>query len=88
MAKQRERARASWKGAEKKTASPAYVEIAKEQNTVFDGYQQVRSEKCMIVALVRRGKIANEVKPGDEVEIVLHHTPFYAESGGQVGDTG
>ena len=88
MEKQRERARASWKGAEKKTASPAYVEIAKEQITGFDGYQQVRSEKCMIVALVRNGKIVNELKPGDEAEIVLHHTPFYAESGGQVGDTG
>ena len=88
MGEQRERARASWKGAEKKTASPAYVEIAKEQNTVFDGYQQIRSEKCMVVALVHKGKIANEVKAGEEVEIVLHHTPFYAESGGQVGDTG
>jgi alanyl-tRNA synthetase len=88
MTKQRERARASWKGAEKKAASPAYVEIAKEQNTVFDGDQQVRSEKCQIVALVRKGQVVNDVKPGDEVEIVLQHTPFYAESGGQVGDTG
>ncbi len=88
MAAQRMQARASWKGAEKKTASPAYVEIAKEQNTVFDGYAQVRSEKCMIVGLVRNGEIVNEAKSGDEVEIVLHHTPFYAEAGGQVGDIG
>jgi len=88
MEKQRERARASWKGAEKKSASPAHVEIAKEQNTIFDGYQQVRSEKCQIVALVHKGEIVNEVKPGDEIEIVLHHTPFYAEAGGQVGDSG
>ncbi len=88
MQKQRERARASWKGADKKITSPAWIEVAKEQNTVFDGYAQVRSEKCMVVGLIHKGKIVNDVKPGDEVEIVLHNTPFYAEAGGQVGDTG
>jgi alanyl-tRNA synthetase len=88
MQKQRERARASWKGAEKKTASPAYLEVAKEQKTVFDGYARVRSEGCQVVALVHKGRIVNEVKSGEEVEIALDHTPFYAEAGGQVGDTG
>ena len=88
MAEQRERARASWKGAEKKTAAPVYLEIVKEQESTFDGYQQVRSEKCQVVALVRNGEIVNEVKPGGQMEIVLDHTPFYAEAGGQVGDTG
>ncbi len=88
MEKQRERARASWKGAEKKTASPVYLEVVKEQESTFDGYQQVRSEKCQVVALVRKGEIVNDVKPGEQVEIVLDHTPFYAEAGGQVGDTG
>jgi len=88
MEKQRERARASWKGAEKKTAAPVYLEIVKEQESSFDGYQQVRSEKCQVVALIRKGEIVNDVKPGEQVEIVLDHTPFYAEAGGQVGDTG
>jgi len=88
MEKQRERARASWKGAEKKTASPVYLEVAEEQKTVFDGYQQVRSEGCQVVALIQKGQIVNEVKSGEEVEIVLEHTPFYAEAGGQIGDTG
>ncbi len=88
MQKQRERARASWKGAEKKTASPAYLEVAEEQKTDFDGYNQVRSEGCQIVALIQKGEIVNEAKPGEEVEVVLDHTPFYAEAGGQVGDVG
>ncbi len=88
MAKQRARARASWKGAEKKTALPVYLDIAEDQKTEFDGYKQVRSEGCQIVALVREGEIVNDVKAGAEVEIVLDHTPFYAEAGGQVGDTG
>jgi alanyl-tRNA synthetase len=88
MEKQRERARASWKGAEKKTVAPVYLEVVKEQESSFDGYQQVRSEKCQVVALVRKGEIVNDVKPGEQVEIVLDHTPFYAEAGGQVGDTG
>ncbi len=88
MEQQRRRARASWKGAEKKAVLPVYREIAEEQKTEFDGYQQVRSEGCQIVALVQKGEIVNEVKSGEELEIVLDHTPFYAEAGGQVGDTG
>ncbi len=88
MQKQRERARASWKGAEKKVALPVYRDIAEDQKTEFDGYRQTRSENCQIVALIQKGEIVNEVSAGEELEIVLDHTPFYAEAGGQVGDTG
>jgi alanyl-tRNA synthetase len=88
MKKQRERARASWKGAEKKTASPVYHQIVGERPSTFDGYAQVRSEGCQVVALIQKGQIVNDVKPGEEVEIALDHTPFYAEAGGQIGDTG
>ncbi|HEV2177745.1 MAG TPA: alanine--tRNA ligase [Terriglobia bacterium] len=91
MAEQRERARASWKGAEKRAASPLYLllgDFPQEQNTVFEGYTQTESRDSRFVTLVVNGQIVNEVKPGQEAEIVLDHTPFYGEAGGQVGDTG
>ena len=88
MQKQRERARASWKGAEKKVTSPVFLKLAEERRTVFDGYTQTTSTGCRVVALVWKGEPLSEVKAGEEVEIVLDHTPFYAEAGGQVGDTG
>jgi alanyl-tRNA synthetase len=88
MEHQRNRARASWKGAEKKVAQPIYQQLAEKQKTEFDGYMQTTSPHCKIVALVQKGESVNEAKPGDEIEIVLDHTPFYAEAGGQVGDQG
>ena len=88
MAKQRERARASWKGAEKKIAAPLYLQLAEKGKTVFDGYKQTTSTDCRIAALVHKGESILEAKPGNEIEVVLDHTPFYAEAGGQVGDVG
>ncbi len=88
MTGQRERARASWKGAEKKVALPVFLKLAEDGKTVFDGYSQTTSADCRIMALVQNGELLSEVNPGSEVEIVLDHTPFYAEAGGQVGDTG
>ena len=85
MNEQRTRARASWKGAAKQTANPAYQQLPKSD---FVGYRQTRSENCEVLAIIHNGQGANELKPGDEGEIILDHTPFYAESGGQVGDHG
>ena len=85
LEEQRRRARASWKGAVKQTANPAYQQLPKSD---FEGYRQTRSENCEVLAIIKSGQGAQELKPGDQGEIILDHTPFYAESGGQVGDRG
>jgi len=85
MAEQRERARASWKGAAKQTANPAYQQLPK---STFEGYRQTRSDNCEVLAIIKTGQGAQELKAGESGEVILDHTPFYAESGGQVGDRG
>jgi alanyl-tRNA synthetase len=85
MDEQKTRARASWKGAAKQTANPAYQRLPKSE---FEGYRQTESSGCEVLALLKAGQGVKELKPGDEGEVILDHTPFYAESGGQVGDRG
>ena len=85
MTRQRERARASWKGAAKQTANPAYQQLPK---SLFEGYRQTRSDGCEVLAIIKNGQGARELKAGESGELILDHTPFYAESGGQVGDKG
>jgi alanyl-tRNA synthetase len=79
------RARASWKGGSQKSASPAFRDLAP---TLFEGYRQLVSTNCQVLAIVKDGAGVPAAKSGDEVEIVLDHTSFYGDSGGQTGDTG
>jgi alanyl-tRNA synthetase len=85
MEEQRSRARASWKGAAKQTANPAYQQLPK---SIFEGYRQTRSDGCEVLAIIHNGQARRELKAGDSGEVILDHTPFYADSGGQVGDKG
>jgi alanyl-tRNA synthetase len=84
---QRERARASWKGGPgKATASPAFQNLPR---TDFEGYVRTESHDSEVLAIIDpRGQGIQHLNPGEQGEIVLDRTPFYAEAGGQVGDVG
>jgi alanyl-tRNA synthetase len=79
------RARASWKGGSQKSASPVFRDLAK---TDFLGYKQLNANDAEVLAIVKDGGGVPSAKAGDQVEVVLDHTSFYGDSGGQVGDTG
>jgi alanyl-tRNA synthetase len=87
METQRERARASWVGEETAIAS-IYREVLSEAGkTEFVGYDTIESDS-VVKAIIREGHAVEEVQEGSEAEVFLDVTPFYGESGGQVGDRG
>ena len=88
MKKQRERARASWKGTEK-AVSPVYQELAENvAASEFTGYTEMEGVEGGITAVLRDGERGDRLNAGDAGEVLLDRTPFYAEGGGQIGDTG
>ena len=86
LEKQRERARQSWKGDEA-SVSPLYEKFVEKGGTHFLGYQAVQSTSRVTGFLVD-GVLVDSIEGQQTAEIILDQTPFYAESGGQVGDTG
>ena len=88
MAEQKRAARAAWKGSGAKASDDLWFDIAEETgSTEFIGYSADIGE-AEVVALVKDGARVDTANAGDTVAIIVNQTPFYGESGGQVGDSG
>ena len=88
MARQKAAARAAWKGSGQSADSEVWFDIAEREGaTEFTGYTSTSGEG-RVVALVKDGREVDAAKAGDEVVVLTNQTPFYGESGGQVGDAG
>ena len=86
MTHQREQARAASKFAGSSSLSAELV--ASLNPTVFLGYEHLKSGDLRVLAIVREGQAVSELRAGEVATLILDRTPFYAESGGQVGDHG
>jgi alanyl-tRNA synthetase len=88
MERQREKARASWAGSGDTAQESLWFALRERIGaTEFLGYETETAEG-VVAALVKDGKEVSELKKGENGSVVMNQTPFYAESGGQVGDTG
>ena len=88
MERQREKARASWSGSGDTAQETVWFALREKIGaTEFLGYE-TESAEGVVAALVKDGKEVSELKKGESGAVVMNQTPFYGESGGQVGDTG
>ena len=88
MERQREKARASWAGSGEAAQETVWFALREKVGaTEFLGYETETAEG-IVAALVKDGKEVSELKKGDNGAVVMNQTPFYGESGGQIGDTG
>ena len=88
MAEQKAKARAAWAGSGEAADETVWFDVADRHGvSEFLGYDTETAEG-QVLALVQDGRLVETVKAGEPVQVALNQTPFYAESGGQVGDTG
>ncbi|MEH3099487.1 alanine--tRNA ligase [Sphingomonas adhaesiva] len=88
MAEQKRAARAAWKGSGAKASDELWFDLAEEVGaTEFTGYASDTGQG-VVLALVRDGARVTSARAGEQVDVIVNQTPFYGESGGQVGDAG
>jgi alanyl-tRNA synthetase len=88
MAEQKAKARAAWKGSGSKANEDVWFDLAEQYGaTEFTGYSGDEGEG-VVLAIVRNGARVENAEVGQTVDVLLNQTPFYGESGGQIGDTG
>jgi alanyl-tRNA synthetase len=88
MQRQKAEARAHWSGSGDKATETVWFELKEKFGaTEFLGYSSETAEG-QILAVVSEGKVVEQAAAGDQVQVVVNQTPFYGESGGQMGDTG
>ncbi len=88
MENQKKRARAAWKGSGQDSVADLYHQLSSSGKiSTFLGYENLEAES-EIISLIVKGQLVNEASSGSAVEVLTSETPFYGESGGQVGDRG
>ncbi len=87
LEQQRQRARLSWKGEAQQKGKKTYEKL-KDLLICYVGYEKEKVSEAKIIALLKEGHKVQELSEGEKGEVFLSQTPFYAEAGGQVGDSG